>query len=567
MLNRNCPEHGTEFIQWKCRYCCSLSSYECFGYLHVCDTCHPCPPLNGLMDFSGPRDKNGHYRNLKPLNEYLPCPVMPGHKTALEQEHTTRTKLEGAVTAAQAAHAAACEQVVEAAAAACTALRQLHKPVRVEATERQCIECDVSKPRAEYSSNQWKAGVHSARCVSCVAAKMSRGHALTRKRSKKIQASKQAPAPAPPEEDDEEEGTEAANVETMPPEELLEAVSACKEWLLGPQPTSPSLEQSVSFTDLDGDRIQFRVVNNTLQESVNEEVVIEAVPWLGWQDGRMRDSEGSIPVPAGRGIEQRVAALAQQVGCEWRGEAVEARSRGVPARGLGSQEGSTTVYCGEHVGTVLLPGSDGHCGPSNGPQCAQCEEHEAASVNSLGHAVRWGGNHTLYCGTEGCGPQDGPQCSSCQELQSFGTALPDQGAAPEQEHTAPPCDFGSMNRLKREWGATLEARWENGVAPALTQLRAGLTARNKQHSKQQGAQEQLEAQQQLLAGFECPLGIDHPPTGVEFCLGCSMCQAEGKEQAVDPQGAVNIPEVAAQKEEGKPAQPDHEDSDGSDNDY
>lgn len=23
---------------------------------------------------------------------------------------------------------------------------------------------------------------------------------------------------------------------------------------------------------------------------------------------------------------------------------------------------------------------------------------------------------------------------------------------------------------------------------------------------------------------KCPLGIDHPPTGTEFCLGCPMCK-------------------------------------------
>lgn len=25
---------------------------------------------------------------------------------------------------------------------------------------------------------------------------------------------------------------------------------------------------------------------------------------------------------------------------------------------------------------------------------------------------------------------------------------------------------------------------------------------------------------------ECPLGIAHPPTGAEFCLGCPMCAQE-----------------------------------------
>eukprot|EP00931_Biecheleriopsis_adriatica_P044095 TRINITY_DN25195_c0_g1_i1.p1 TRINITY_DN25195_c0_g1~~TRINITY_DN25195_c0_g1_i1.p1 ORF type:complete len:542 (+),score=83.78 TRINITY_DN25195_c0_g1_i1:125-1750(+) len=36
-----CPEHGTEFLAWKCRYCCEREAqYFCFGTTHFCHVCH-----------------------------------------------------------------------------------------------------------------------------------------------------------------------------------------------------------------------------------------------------------------------------------------------------------------------------------------------------------------------------------------------------------------------------------------------------------------------------------------------------------------------------------------------
>mmetsp|Transcript_41807 Transcript_41807/g.75910 ORF Transcript_41807/g.75910 Transcript_41807/m.75910 type:complete len:458 (-) Transcript_41807:404-1777(-) len=32
-----------------------------------------------------------------------------------------------------------------------------------------------------------------------------------------------------------------------------------------------------------------------------------------------------------------------------------------------------TFYCGRHLGRHAIPGSDGRCGPTNGPQCASCQ--------------------------------------------------------------------------------------------------------------------------------------------------------------------------------------------------
>ena len=36
----NCDKHGAEYIDFKCRYCCSLSLWFCGGNTHYCDPCH-----------------------------------------------------------------------------------------------------------------------------------------------------------------------------------------------------------------------------------------------------------------------------------------------------------------------------------------------------------------------------------------------------------------------------------------------------------------------------------------------------------------------------------------------
>ena len=39
----------------------------------------------------------------------------------------------------------------------------------------------------------------------------------------------------------------------------------------------------------------------------------------------------------------------------------------------GSGACAGTLYCGRRLGVAAIPGSDGQCGPSNGPQCASCK--------------------------------------------------------------------------------------------------------------------------------------------------------------------------------------------------
>lgn len=40
MSGDNCPKHGVDAIEWKCKYCCSVASWFCWGTTHMCDSCH-----------------------------------------------------------------------------------------------------------------------------------------------------------------------------------------------------------------------------------------------------------------------------------------------------------------------------------------------------------------------------------------------------------------------------------------------------------------------------------------------------------------------------------------------
>ena len=94
-------------------------------------------------------------------------------------------------------------------------------------------------------------------------------------------------------------------------------------------------------------------------------------------------------------------------------------------------DGRRTVYCGRRLGGDAIPGSDGVCGPTSGPACPSCDRFLASLVNDDGDAVSWGSNaafsEILYCGrykgasaipgSDGdCGPDDGPPCDACRRL-------------------------------------------------------------------------------------------------------------------------------------------------------
>jgi len=37
---QNCPKHGRDYLEYKCRYCCSIAVWFCFGTTHFCEDCH-----------------------------------------------------------------------------------------------------------------------------------------------------------------------------------------------------------------------------------------------------------------------------------------------------------------------------------------------------------------------------------------------------------------------------------------------------------------------------------------------------------------------------------------------
>lgn len=35
-----CSKHGVDFLEYKCRFCCTLAVYFCLGNTHFCSGCH-----------------------------------------------------------------------------------------------------------------------------------------------------------------------------------------------------------------------------------------------------------------------------------------------------------------------------------------------------------------------------------------------------------------------------------------------------------------------------------------------------------------------------------------------
>jgi len=103
-------------------------------------------------------------------------------------------------------------------------------------------------------------------------------------------------------------------------------------------------------------------------------------------------------------------------------------------------DGRSKYYCGRNLGRHAIPGSDGRCGPNNGPQCQSCQRFQATRTpapqptltNDEGAALVRGILRRYYCGrnlgrhaipgSDGrCGPNNGPQCESCQRFQAAQT--------------------------------------------------------------------------------------------------------------------------------------------------
>ncbi len=60
-LATQCPKHGTDFIEFKCQFCCKVGNWFCWGKVHFCDDCHT-------------TQVKGNYLTRKPKNYFPVCP-------------------------------------------------------------------------------------------------------------------------------------------------------------------------------------------------------------------------------------------------------------------------------------------------------------------------------------------------------------------------------------------------------------------------------------------------------------------------------------------------------------
>lgn len=57
---KTCKIHGTQFIVYKCRFCCKIASWFCWGNTHFCHECHK-------------KQEGGDYLNRKPMSAHPQC--------------------------------------------------------------------------------------------------------------------------------------------------------------------------------------------------------------------------------------------------------------------------------------------------------------------------------------------------------------------------------------------------------------------------------------------------------------------------------------------------------------
>jgi len=72
-----CPKHGTDFIQWRCQFCCAPAVWYCFGTTHFCDPCHRSPGTGPDQKKKGTLPKCPAGPLGKPLGK--PCPFGGNH--------------------------------------------------------------------------------------------------------------------------------------------------------------------------------------------------------------------------------------------------------------------------------------------------------------------------------------------------------------------------------------------------------------------------------------------------------------------------------------------------------
>jgi len=82
-----CPRHGKDWIQYKCRFCCRVASFHCWGNTHFCKECHKPGVWNSLVKYKTGKNlkktptgknlmKSGKgYGKKSTCEEYFMCPA------------------------------------------------------------------------------------------------------------------------------------------------------------------------------------------------------------------------------------------------------------------------------------------------------------------------------------------------------------------------------------------------------------------------------------------------------------------------------------------------------------
>eukprot|EP01028_Stygiella_incarcerata_P010804 TRINITY_DN579_c0_g1_i2.p1 TRINITY_DN579_c0_g1~~TRINITY_DN579_c0_g1_i2.p1 ORF type:complete len:220 (-),score=36.22 TRINITY_DN579_c0_g1_i2:78-653(-) len=60
-MGHSCPIHGSAFMLYKCKFCCNVANWFCWGNTHFCDQCHS-------------KQENGDFLTSKPISKLPQCP-------------------------------------------------------------------------------------------------------------------------------------------------------------------------------------------------------------------------------------------------------------------------------------------------------------------------------------------------------------------------------------------------------------------------------------------------------------------------------------------------------------
>jgi len=85
----DCPRHGKDYIEFKCRYCCTIAVWFCFGTTHFCEPCHNnISALNAIKKEDRPQcpcKPKDRYSTPEALKDVKGCPLGLKHPVSGEE--------------------------------------------------------------------------------------------------------------------------------------------------------------------------------------------------------------------------------------------------------------------------------------------------------------------------------------------------------------------------------------------------------------------------------------------------------------------------------------------------